>query len=38
MTKSLNYKVICEDCSVEAEQIFVGWKCPKCGGEWHVDG
>ncbi len=38
MTKQLNYIVMCADCNKEAEQIFVGWKCPECKGEWQVDG
>ena len=36
--KDLNYRVMCDDCNLEAEQIFAGWKCPSCKGEWHVDG
>jgi len=36
--KTLNYRVMCNDCNIESEQIFVGYKCPKCEGEWQVDG
>ncbi len=36
--KSLNYRVMCDDCLMEAPRV--GWKfiCPKCKGEWQVDG
>lgn len=38
MVKDFNYSVWCNDCDVECDRENYKFICPKCKGEWWVDG